>query len=100
MPSVCVSGFAGRSAAILPRAVELVRSGHWRHGRRATEGRCVTGLHQVAPGLSSPGRRFRAYTAKHLDELTERVIREAIDEDISEAPEAGSPKALPERSDE
>jgi L-lysine 2,3-aminomutase len=27
----------------------------------------------VAPGLSSPGRRFRAYTAKHLDELTARA---------------------------
>jgi hypothetical protein len=31
----------------------------------------------------------------HLDELTERVIREAIDEDVSEAAEAKSPKALP-----
>jgi hypothetical protein len=29
----------------------------------------------------------------HLNELTERVIREAINEDVSEAPEA--PKALP-----
>jgi hypothetical protein len=35
---------------------------------------------------------------KHLDELTDRVIREAIDEDVSEASEAGAPKALPERS--
>jgi hypothetical protein len=34
----------------------------------------------------------------HLDELTERVIREAIDEDVSEAVETGTPKALPERS--
>src|SRR5260370_25044019 len=73
MPSTCVSGLAGRNAAILPRAVELVRWGHWRHGQRATEGRCVTGLHQAAPGLSSPGRRLRAYTAKHLDELTARA---------------------------
>jgi len=32
----------------------------------------------------------------HLDELTERVIREAIDEDVSEAAEAGPPKALPQ----
>jgi hypothetical protein len=32
----------------------------------------------------------------HLDELTERVIREAIDADVSEAGEAGAPKALPE----
>ena len=27
----------------------------------------------MAPGLSSPGRRFRAYTAKHLEELTARA---------------------------
>jgi KamA family protein len=27
----------------------------------------------MAPGLSSPGRRFRAYTVKHLDQLTERA---------------------------
>jgi KamA family protein len=27
----------------------------------------------MAPGLSAPGRRFRAYTVKHLDELTERA---------------------------
>jgi hypothetical protein len=32
----------------------------------------------------------------HLDELTERVIREAIDADVSEAAEGGAPKALPE----
>jgi hypothetical protein len=32
---------------------------------------------------------------KHLRELTEQVIREAIHDDITEAPEAGSPKALP-----
>jgi len=32
----------------------------------------------------------------HLDELTDRVIREAIDEDVSEAAEAKEPKALPE----
>jgi hypothetical protein len=32
----------------------------------------------------------------HLEELTERVIREAIDEDVTEAAEAGTPKALPE----
>jgi KamA family protein len=33
----------------------------------------VTGIPQMAPGLSSPGRRFRAYTVKHLDTLTERA---------------------------
>ena len=27
----------------------------------------------MAPGLSSPGRRFRAYTAKNLEELTARA---------------------------
>jgi hypothetical protein len=36
----------------------------------------------------------------HLEELTERVIREAIDEDVSEAAEAAAPKALPEPSRE
>jgi hypothetical protein len=35
----------------------------------------------------------------HLKELTERVIREAIDEDVSEASE-GTPKALPGPSSE
>lgn len=32
----------------------------------------------------------------HLRELTERVIREAIHEDVTEAPEATTPKALPQ----
>jgi hypothetical protein len=32
----------------------------------------------------------------HLNELTERVIRETINEDISEATEHVAPKALPE----
>ena len=31
----------------------------------------------------------------HLEELTERVIREAIDEDVSEAAESGPSKLLP-----
>jgi hypothetical protein len=31
----------------------------------------------------------------HLEELTTRVIREAIDEDVSEAAESTAPKALP-----
>ena len=34
----------------------------------------------------------------HLDELTERVVREAIHVDVSEAEEGASPKALPEPS--
>ncbi|HVZ34374.1 MAG TPA: hypothetical protein VG963_18225 [Polyangiaceae bacterium] len=34
----------------------------------------------------------------HLEELTERVIREAINEDVSEAAEAGPRGALPESS--
>jgi KamA family protein len=33
----------------------------------------VTGLSQAAPGLAAPGRRFRAYTVKHLDQLTARA---------------------------
>jgi hypothetical protein len=36
----------------------------------------------------------------HLNELTERVIREAINEDVSEAAEAATPKALPGPSGE
>jgi hypothetical protein len=31
-----------------------------------------------------------------LDELADRVIREAIHEDVTEAPEAGATKALPQ----
>lgn len=34
----------------------------------------------------------------HLEELTERVIREAIDEDVSEPAETASPKALADGS--
>jgi hypothetical protein len=40
---------------------------------------------------------FQALSAElrtQLSELTERVIREAIHEDVTEAPEAGAPKAL------
>lgn len=37
----------------------------------------------------------------HLDELTTRVIREAINDDVSEPTEqAGDPKALPESTDD
>jgi hypothetical protein len=36
----------------------------------------------------------------HLEELTERVIREAINEDMSEAAEAGPLNALPEQSED
>lgn len=36
----------------------------------------------------------------HLEELTERVIREAINDDVSEPAESGDRKALPERSDD
>ena len=39
----------------------------------------MTGLRQTAPGLSSSGRRFRAYTARHLDELTARAGLHASD---------------------
>jgi hypothetical protein len=34
----------------------------------------------------------------HLNDLTERVIREAINEDVSEAAEQPPPKALPQAS--
>lgn len=34
----------------------------------------------------------------HLDELTERVVREAIHADVSEAHEGAEPKALPDSS--
>jgi KamA family protein len=33
----------------------------------------VSGLRQILPGSSAPGRRFHAYTAKHLDQLTARA---------------------------
>jgi KamA family protein len=33
----------------------------------------VTGLHQLAPEFSRSGARYRAYTSKHLDELTARA---------------------------
>ena len=34
----------------------------------------------------------------HLSELTDRVIREAIHEDVTDAPESAAPRALPARS--
>lgn len=43
------------------------------------------------PHYESVARELNA----HLDELTTRVIREAIDDDVSEAAETRSPKALP-----
>ena len=33
----------------------------------------MTGLHQLAPEFSRSGARYRAYTSKHLDELTARA---------------------------
>jgi len=33
----------------------------------------VAGLHQIAPEFSLSGGRYRAYTARHLDELTARA---------------------------
>jgi L-lysine 2,3-aminomutase len=33
----------------------------------------VNGLHQISPGSSASGRRFHAYTAKHLEQLTARA---------------------------
>ena len=46
---------------------------------------------------------FQALSAElrtQLSELTERVIREAIHEDLTEAPEAGTAKALPASTSE
>src|SRR6266704_4180641 len=40
---------------------------------RPTGGRCVTGIQHTVPDSSLAGRRFRAYTAKHLDELTAKA---------------------------
>src|SRR5262249_2768423 len=37
---------------------------------------------------------------KHLNELTDRVIREAIHEDVTEAPAAAATKALPRAGDD
>lgn len=45
---------------------------------------------------------FRALSAEletHLNDLTERVIREAIHSDVTEAEEGDQPKALPPASD-
>jgi hypothetical protein len=41
---------------------------------------------------------FTAELEKHLSELTDRVIREAVHDDVREADESESPKALPEAS--
>src|ERR1700683_3276481 len=71
-PRFASNGYRVR-AAILPPDGWDVRSGSSCYGRLTAEGRCVTGLLQMAPGLSSPGRRYRAYTVKHLDTLTERA---------------------------
>jgi KamA family protein len=39
----------------------------------------VTGYEQIAAAVPASGRRFRAYTAKHLDALTERAGLDAAD---------------------
>src|SRR5579863_6772009 len=68
------------------------------HGRRSTT------VQVVAPRTFHDRTlwpEFLALSAEldaHLRELTERVIREAVHEDVTEAPEAATAKALPERS--
>jgi KamA family protein len=39
----------------------------------------VTAVHQLNPAAPSPGRRFRAYTTKHLDDLLSRAGLSAAD---------------------
>jgi KamA family protein len=39
----------------------------------------MTGLQQTAPAVAAAGRRFRAYTAKHLDGLAERAGLDAAE---------------------
>ena len=55
----------------------------------------------VQPAINEPARQqFEALATEldtHLEELTDRVIREAIHTDVSEAAEAAATKALPER---
>src|SRR5262249_9718935 len=62
-----------RKRAIRPPAVAQPPLGHRCSERRTTGGSCVTGLHQMAPEFSMSGSRYRAYTSKHLDELTARA---------------------------
>ena len=56
----------------------------------------------VAPEIFQKKTLWPEYLAlakeleKHFDELTERVLREAIDGDVSEADESDGPRALPE----
>src|ERR1039458_9422511 len=42
-------------------------------------GRCVTGYEQITAAVPAAGRRFRAYTAKHLSALAERAGLESAD---------------------
>src|SRR5216684_8154529 len=43
-------------------------------GTRPTGGRCVTDIRQQGvPAVPAAGRRFHAYTAKHLDALAARA---------------------------
>ena len=48
-------------------------------GPRPTEGRCVTALQEMRPAPRSAGRKFRAYSAKHLDQLTARAGLDAAE---------------------
>lgn len=70
------------------------------HGRRATtiQVRAPKRFHErtLWPEFLALSSELHA----HLEELTDRVIREAINEDVSEAAEAAAPKALPEPSRE
>src|SRR5262245_13958503 len=61
--------------------MELGRA-NWRRGRSCARSRCPQGcgtggscmpVEESLPVVPTQGRRFRAYSAKHLDELTARA---------------------------
>jgi hypothetical protein len=65
-------------------------------------GRRASTVQLLAPEAFQNGTLWPQYLAlsqelhAHLDELTTRVIREAINDDVSEPAEQAAPKALPE----
>src|SRR3984957_3553108 len=68
MPRAAEESAAGSSPAAGHRDSHPGRAA----GVRPTGGRPVTGIRQIVP-VPDGGRRFRAYTAKHLDALTARA---------------------------
>jgi len=75
--------------------LSITRSLRQRGGRRVRSERQASGDHQR--GRSRSRRRPQVHQLDaHLHDLTTRVIREAIDDDVSEPTEQASTKALPE----